>query len=172
MAVFRTPVASKSSQAVLADRSCKFSVYPRSEESAAMKSPRFSRVILTAVVFSQLLILSGCEELLHNTQSLLLPNFQRSDVFGFIAGLGTTFAVLPDLIVMFRRRSSSGMNPRMAAIIGCFQVLWVYYGILIISRPVVIWNVIGVLINFTTVFAYRYFVKKERLASGLPSESA
>ena len=63
-------------------------------------------------------MLSGCEQLLHNTKSILLPRFQRSDLFGFVAGLGTTFAVLPDLMAMLRRRSTAGMNPRMAAIIG------------------------------------------------------
>jgi uncharacterized protein with PQ loop repeat len=109
-----------------------------------------------------MMMLSGCEELLHNTKSIIMPRFQRSDIFGFIAGLGTTFAVLPDLVAMLRRRSSVGMNPRMAAIIGVFQILWIYYGILIISRPVVVWNVIGVLINFFSVGAYIYFRGKEK----------
>ena len=81
-----------------------------------------------------------------------------------MAGLGTTFAVLPDLIAMLRHRSTEGMNPRMAAIIGCFQILWIYYGILIVSRPVVLWNLIGVCINFFTVFAYRHYSTKERVA--------
>ena len=43
---------------------------------------------------------------------------------GFVAGLGTTFAGLPDLIAMFRRGSSAGMNPRMVAILGVFQIVW------------------------------------------------
>ncbi|MBV8113834.1 MAG: hypothetical protein JO300_03775 [Silvibacterium sp.] len=137
-----------------------------------MTYPRFSRLILAAVLLAQTLMLTGCEELTRNTESILLPRFQRSDIFGFVAGLGTTFAVLPDLLAMLRRRSSAGTNPRMAAIIGCFQILWIYYGILIISRPVVVWNVIGVLINFITVFAYRHFVRKERAATELRSESA
>ncbi len=132
----------------------------------------YRRMILTAALLGQASLLSGCEELTKNTQSILLPNFQRSDLFGFVAGLGTTFAVLPDLIAMIRRRSTQGMNPRMAAIIGCFQILWIYYGILIISRPVVVWNLIGVCINFFTVFAYRHFARKEKLASELRSESA
>ena len=34
----------------------------------------------------------------------------------------------------------------MAAITGTFQILWVYYGILIASRPVIAWNVVAVLI--------------------------
>jgi len=49
---------------------------------------------------------------------------------------GTTFAALPDLIAMLRRRSSRGMNPRMASIMGIFQIGWIYYGLLIASRPV------------------------------------
>lgn len=71
-------------------------------------------------------ILAGCGELaLQDTQILLLPTFRRSQIIGFVAGLGTTFAALPDLIGMLKRRSSKGMNPRMAAIMGAFQILWV-----------------------------------------------
>jgi MtN3 and saliva related transmembrane protein len=123
---------------------------------------RLKEILLSISSFTLVIVLSGCEKLLHNTQSILLPNFQRSDIFGFVAGLGTTFAVLPDLLAMIRRRSTAGMNPRMAAIIGLFQVLWIYYGILIVSRPVVMWNVIGVLINFFSVGAFTYFRGKEK----------
>ena len=45
---------------------------------------------------------------------------------------------------------------------GVFQLLWIYYGVLIASRPVIIWNVIAVCINFLTVGAYTYFVRKEK----------
>ena len=72
---------------------------------------------------------------------------------------------MPDLIAMLRRRSSAGMNPRMAAIMGAFQILWVYYGLLIASRPVVLWNVIAVLVNSLSVGAYLYFVRKEKKTS-------
>ena len=81
-----------------------------------------------------------------------------------MAGLGTTFAAAPDLIAMLKRKSSEGMNPRMGAIMGAFQTLWIYYGLLISSRPVVIWNVIAVCINFLTVGAYAYFLRRERQA--------
>src|SRR5215475_5014715 len=127
---------------------------------------------VVAVPFLALiLMLVGCQELVpRDTSSLLLPRFQRSEVFGFVAGLGTTFAVLPDLISMLRRRSSAGMNPRMAAIVGAFQILWVYYGLLIASRPVIAWNVIGVLINFFTVGAYSHFVRKEKALTANQSD--
>ena len=119
--------------------------------------------LMTGVLLLSALTLGGCEGLVpHDTASLLIPEFKRSEVVGLVAGFGTTFAGLPDLIAMLRRRSSAGMNPRMAAIMGTFQILWVYYGLLIVSRPVVLWNVIAVLVNFISVGAYFYFVRKER----------
>jgi MtN3 and saliva related transmembrane protein len=84
------------------------------------------------------------------------------EIIGFVAGFGTTFAAVPDLIAMFRRRSSKGMNPTMASIMGTFQIVWVYYGFLIDSRPVIAWNFVAVGINFLTVGAYFYFARSER----------
>ncbi len=107
------------------------------------------------------MIFPGCAELAQDAQSLIHESLRRSDVVGFVAGLGTTFAALPDLIGMLKRRSSKGMNPRMAAIMGAFQIIWVYYGILIVSRPVVLWNVIAVATNFFSVGAYFYFARRE-----------
>jgi hypothetical protein len=54
------------------------------------------------------------------------------------------------------------MNPRMAAIMGAFQILWIYYGLLIHSRPVIVWNVIAVLVNLLSVCAYAHFVRMEK----------
>ncbi len=123
----------------------------------------FNRVTLAIFTLS-FLTLYGCQDALvpHDTRSLLIPKFYRSEILGFVAGFGTTFAAVPDLLAMFRRRSSAGMNPRMAAIMGVFQILWVYYGLLIASRPVIVWNVVAVLINFLTVGAYSYFLHRER----------
>ena len=116
---------------------------------------------MIAVSLLSVIALVGCEGP-HDVKSLLVPRLMRSEVFGFVAGLGTTFAAMPDLVAMLKRRSSSGMNPRMAAITGAFQILWVYYGLLILSRPVIAWNVIAVLVNFLSVGAYVYFVHKEK----------
>jgi uncharacterized protein with PQ loop repeat len=123
---------------------------------------RFNRGALAFLAFS-VFALSGCEHLVpHDTQSLLLPHFHRSEIVGLVAGFGTTFAALPDLIAMLRRHSSAGMNPRMTGIMAVFQVLWVYYGLLILSRPVVIWNVIAILTNSLSVSAYFHFSRKEK----------
>jgi MtN3 and saliva related transmembrane protein len=123
---------------------------------------RFNRVTF-AVFLPCIVVLCGCQDLaVHDTKSLFDPNLKRSEVLGLVAGFGTTFAAMPDLIAMLRRRSSAGMNPRMGAIMGLFQILWVYYGLLIASRPVIIWNVIAVLVNFLSVGAYFYFARKEK----------
>ena len=77
---------------------------------------RFNRVTF-AVCLPCILVLCGCQDLVpHDTQSLLDPNLKRSEILGIVAGFGTTFAAMPDLIAMLKRRSSAGMNPRMAAI--------------------------------------------------------
>jgi uncharacterized protein with PQ loop repeat len=120
-------------------------------------------ILCLAVVFLGLVTLCGCQELVpRDTSSLFVPRFRRSEIFGFVAGLGTTFAAVPDLVTMFRRRSSAGMNPRMAAIMGVFQILWVYYGLLIVSRPVIAWNMIAIFINSLSVGAYLHFLRKEK----------
>src|SRR5688572_3526386 len=113
---------------------------------------KMTPLVLTAIM------LPGCDDLvIRDTTSLFAPRWQRSELIGLVAGAGTTFAALPDLITMFKRRSSEGMNPRMAAILGVFQVGWIYYGLLIESRPVIAWNALAVLINFLSVWAYLHF---------------
>jgi len=123
----------------------------------SFKAATLGVLLLTAMT------LCGCEDLaIHDVSSLLVPEFQRSEILGFVAGFGTTFAAVPDLVAMLRRRSSAGMNPTMAGIMGVFQIAWIYYGLLIASRPVILWNTIAVVINFLSVGAYMYFVRKER----------
>jgi MtN3 and saliva related transmembrane protein len=63
---------------------------------------------------------------------------------------------------MLKRRSSKGMNPTMAGIMGVFQIAWIFYGLLIMSRPVIAWNMVAVLINFLSVGAYLHFARCER----------
>ena len=127
-----------------------------------MNTDSYKRATTFIVLSLGAAVLTGCESLgVHDTASLLAPTLQRSEIVGIVAGFGTTFAAMPDLIKMFRRRSSQGMNPTMAGIMGVFQILWIYYGLLIASRPVVIWNTLAVVINSLSVAAYLRFAKRE-----------
>ncbi len=85
------------------------------------------------------------------------------EIIGLVAGFGTTFAAVPDLLAMFKRGSSQGMNPTMAGIMGVFQIVWVYYGYLITSMPVIIWNLVAVVINSVMVGAFFYFAGNEKM---------
>ena len=124
-----------------------------------------------AVLFLSLMALTGCQHLVIDTTKILKSDVDLPEIVGIVAGFGTTFAAFPDLLAMLRRRSSEGMNPRMGAIMGAFQILWVYYGLLIASRPVIIWNVIAVFINFLTVGAYVHFLHQERAKFPSATES-
>jgi len=43
-----------------------------------------------------------------------------------------------------------------------FQVVWIYYGLLIASRPVILWNLVAVFVNALSVGAFLHFRKRER----------
>jgi hypothetical protein len=65
-------------------------------DQAVARMGRTNRLTL-AVLFLGLITLYGCKELgPQDTQSLLFPKFRRAEVFGFLAGFGTTFAALRD----------------------------------------------------------------------------
>ena len=54
----------------------------------------FKRITLI-VLFLGLITFCGCQDMVpQNPKSLLVPRFQRSEIFGFVAGLGTTFAAV------------------------------------------------------------------------------
>ena len=123
---------------------------------------RHGHTLAIGILVVALSVCYGCKELGVDTTSLLMPRFQKSEIYGFVAGLGTTFAAMPDLLAMLRQRSTGGMHPRMASILAVFQVVWIYYGLLIDSRPVIAWNLLAVLINSCSVGAYFYFARREK----------
>ena len=131
------------------------------------------RAVARSVLLACVSLLCGCDEVTpRDVESLLMPTLQRSEIIGLVAGFGTTFAAFPDLLAMLRKRAPANMRPRMAAIMGTFQILWVYYGLLIGSRLVVAWNMIAVIINFLNVGAYFYFMRQERRQLSLVTGSA
>ena len=64
--------------------------WPRSA-GGQMRSTKF---LVVAIVVTNAAALVGCAGYIpHDTSSLLIPRLHRSEVVGFVAGLGTTFAV-------------------------------------------------------------------------------
>ena len=61
-----------------------------------MSMTPLNRITTLAVFVPGALVLGGCATLgVHDTQSLLAPTLHRSEIVGFIAGFGTTFAAIP-----------------------------------------------------------------------------
>jgi uncharacterized protein with PQ loop repeat len=98
----------------------------------------------------------------HGVGARAMNDATGSEIVGLVAGFGTTFAVVPDLVKMIRRQSSQGLSPVMPAIMAVFQIVWLYYGVLIGSRPVVLWNVVAVCINTVSVVTYVHFARREK----------
>ncbi len=121
-------------------------------------------LIVTAIIVACGTVVASLAlaEALPQRPGLLELSSNLDEVVGFVAGLGTTFAGLPDLIAMVKRRGTGGIRPRMNLITGLFQILWVWYGFLIVSRPVVLWNLLGVVINLSTVGTYFFFANSEK----------
>jgi MtN3 and saliva related transmembrane protein len=95
---------------------------------------------------------------MHDATNML----HNAELVGFVAGFGTTFAAVPDLVRMLKHRSSRGMSPVMPALMAVFQVIWMYYGVLIESRPVVWWNIVAVAVNSMSVIAFALFSRRDR----------
>jgi MtN3 and saliva related transmembrane protein len=120
-----------------------------------MKLLKFLFIAVNATIIASTPVLASVR--IHKSEN---PVFAES--IGLIAGFGTTFAAFPDLLVMLKNRSTKGMNPRMAAIMGSFQTLWLVYGLKINAPAVIFWNAIAIVINGTTVGAYYYFARSEQ----------
>jgi len=66
---------------------------------AVLNRESFNRMT-HGVLLPGAIMLRGCEGLTDDTSSPFVPTFRRSEFLGFVAGFGTTFAALPDLIAI------------------------------------------------------------------------
>jgi len=66
-----------------------------------------------------------------------------STVIGFIAGLLTTAANVPQVWKTYRNRSGEGLSFRMLVILASGLALWVVYGLMSSSLPIIIANAAG-----------------------------
>ena len=82
-------------------------------------------------------------------------------VIGFLAGILTTVAVIPQLIKSFKTKKVMDVSPFMFAILLGGVGLWVVYGFLKSDYPIIITNGISFLLNFSMLYIMiRYRDKK------------
>ncbi len=87
----------------------------------------------------------------------------KVDIIGYTAACFTTFSLLPQIVRMYRLKEAKDVSLFMPLMVAIGSVLWVVYGFLIASPPVIAANGIALIIAVITVmFAVRYRRKQAR----------
>ncbi len=66
----------------------------------------------------------------------------RTELLGYLAAAGTTFAFLPQVVRVWTTRSARDISLAMYVVLVTGIVLWIVYGVLIHSMPLVAANVV------------------------------
>ena len=68
--------------------------------------------------------------------------YERTTIVGFIAGFVTTGANLPQVWKTYRNKSGEGLSFRMLLTLAIGLGLWIIYGIMSKSLPLIVTNVV------------------------------
>ncbi len=74
------------------------------------------------------------------------------NLLGLIAGTLTTAAFVPQVVKIWRTRSTHDISLGMFALFSTGLVLWLVYGVMIGSLPIVVSNVITLALALTILF--------------------
>ena len=73
------------------------------------------------------------------------------DGIGLIAGLLTTTAFIPQVWKIYRTKSGKDISARMFSLFSAGLVLWLIYGILLRSMPLILSNVVTLVLSLTII---------------------
>lgn len=75
-----------------------------------------------------------------------------SDLLGLVAGTLTTAAFVPQVVKIWRTRSTHDISLGMFSLFNAGLLLWLGYGILIGSVPIVVSNLVTLALALTILF--------------------
>ena len=75
-----------------------------------------------------------------------------TDLLGLVAGTLTTAAFVPQVVKAWRTRSTSDISLGMFVLFNIGLVLWLAYGVVIGSWPIVLTNVVTLALALTILF--------------------
>jgi len=79
------------------------------------------------------------------------------EIIGFLAGLFTTIAIVPQLIKAYRTKKVAHLSPIFFSILLLGVFLWTVYGFLKKDYPIIITNAISFLLNsYMLLLYFRY----------------
>ena len=71
-----------------------------------------------------------------------------TDLMGFVAAIGTTGAFIPQAMKVFRTKKTDDLSQGMYILLSVGILLWVIYGVMIGSLPIIIANGVTFLMTF------------------------
>ena len=77
---------------------------------------------------------------------------ETSTILGLVAGAITSFSFLPQVIKTLRMRSAHDVSIEMFSFLSFGIFLWIIYGLLIGSLPVILANCIALIFTLAMVF--------------------
>lgn len=83
------------------------------------------------------------------------------EAIGYLAGILTTLAILPQIVRTWRTKKVDDISPKMFIILTLGVGLWVIYGILKEAVPIIIFNGISFLLNFSMLALRLIYAKKK-----------
>ena len=93
------------------------------------------------------------------------------DGIGLIAGLLTTTAFIPQVLKIYRTKSGKDISGRMFSILSAGIVLWLIYGILVRSVPLILTNAVTLVLSLAIIalkIRYRQRARGGEQDIGLP----
>ncbi len=76
------------------------------------------------------------------------------DSLGYIAGVLTTFSLVPQVARIWRLKMARDVSIEMYLLFGLGVVLWFWYGVVLHSWPMILWNAITFVLT-TTIIALK-----------------
>jgi MtN3 and saliva related transmembrane protein len=85
-------------------------------------------------------------------------NFDIVGIMGFVAGLLTTVAFLPQVIKVYKTKSAKDISLPMYVIFTIGIAMWIIYGFMLDSMDILIFNVITFILAIT-ILVYKIRLK-------------
>lgn len=89
------------------------------------------------------------------------PELPLTEALGFLAAACTTFAFVPQALRVWRTRSADDISLAMYVILVTGVILWIAYGALIRSAPLVAANVVSLLFAGAVLAGKLRFMRRE-----------
>lgn len=75
-----------------------------------------------------------------------------SEYLGIVAGVFTTFAVIPQIIRVYKLKSAREISLIFTSSLLLGIIIWLVYGIVLNLTAIIIWNSIGIVLNGWLLF--------------------